>query len=134
MCVRCFVGSKRPQELTLGKSRDKGSWKRVPASYDFLLLIAANRIRVNTIWLIWGCALFGVVYLLASAVYLVLIRKCEPQPTHSRNWLRNTNVLTPTGLNKVQLATWRISVLSRWVGGLLGGVFLLVETIFLLFK
>ena len=88
---------------------------------------------MKTAWLIFGCGVFGVVYLIASLVFLISIRNNVRKSALLALWNRNTNKLSPGGVNGFQLGVWRISVLARWFGGVFGVMFIIIELAFLIF-
>lgn len=58
------------------------------------------------------------IHLVASAIYLVSIRKDASRSTHEYRWFRNENNFSPAGLGKLQLRTWRINRLYLQQGNL----------------
>ncbi|MFT3960077.1 hypothetical protein [Propionivibrio sp.] len=88
---------------------------------------------MKTIWLIWGCGLFCIIYLIASAIYLILVNKFDGKSTQVKVWIKHENKFSPIGLDKFQLTTWRITLISRWIGGGLGALFIIIEILIMLF-
>ncbi|MFT3960122.1 hypothetical protein [Propionivibrio sp.] len=89
---------------------------------------------MRTIWLLWGCGFFGVICVVVGNIYSSSVEKYGRQSAQYQAWLKNSNDFSPSGLKKSQLYLWRISLISRWIGGGLGFIYIFIEFVFLIFR